>query len=65
MLRLTERQRELAADKLADAGNLAAGAMIFGQSLAVAEFSIAPAVVGLALWAACLALAMNIRRDTP
>jgi hypothetical protein len=30
MLRLNERQREVAIDKLADLANIAAGALIFG-----------------------------------
>jgi hypothetical protein len=40
----------LAADKLFDAGNVAAGGMVFGQFLADRPFSIALAVTGLAIW---------------
>jgi hypothetical protein len=50
MLDLNRRQRALAADKLFDAGNVAAGGMVFGQFLADRPFSIALAVTGLAIW---------------
>jgi hypothetical protein len=65
MLRLTGRQRDLAADKLADVGNLAAGALIFGQSLGGAGFSTTLAFVGLLVWILCLGFAVRLRRGMP
>jgi hypothetical protein len=52
VLDLNSRQRALAADKLFDAGNVAAGGMIFGQFLADRPFSVLLAVTGLAIWIA-------------
>jgi len=43
------------ADKLPDLGNLAAGALVFGQALTT-DVSIFAAVSGLVLWAACMAM---------
>jgi hypothetical protein len=50
VLDLNPRQRTLAADKLFDAGNVAAGGMIFGQFLADRPFSVLLAVTGLGIW---------------
>ena len=50
MLELDARQRTLIADKLFDAANVAAGAMVFGQFIAEHPFSTSVAVVGLAIW---------------
>ena len=47
------------ADKLSDLGNLAAGALLFGQAL-TADVSILAAVSGLVLWAACMAMSIYI-----
>jgi len=49
MLRLNQEQRVLLAEKLCDAGNLAAGALVFGQFLAD-RFSVMLAAAGLAVW---------------
>jgi hypothetical protein len=49
MLRLNQEQRILLAEKLSDAGNLAAGALVFGQFLAD-RFSVMLAAAGLAVW---------------
>ena len=49
MLRLTPGQRTMLADKLLDAANVAAGALVFGQLLGD-MFSIALAVAGVGLW---------------
>jgi hypothetical protein len=59
MLRLKRAQREMLADKLSDLGNLAAGALVFGQAL-TADVSILAAVSGLVLWAACMAMSIYI-----
>ena len=47
------------ADKLPDLGNLAAGALAFGQAL-TPDVSIVAAVSGLVLWAACMAMSTYI-----
>ena len=49
MLRLNHDQRTLLAEKLCDAGNLAAGALVFGQFLAD-RFSVWLAAGGLLIW---------------
>jgi hypothetical protein len=46
-------------DKLPDLGNLAAGALVFGQAL-TGDISILAAVGGLVLWAACMAMSTYI-----
>jgi hypothetical protein len=50
MIELDARQRKLVADKLFDAANVAAGAMVFGQFVTDGPFSTAVAIVGLAIW---------------
>ena len=50
MLVLKQEQRALLADKLADAANLAMGALVFGQSLGETGSSLLLGVVGLGLW---------------
>ena len=59
MLRLKRAQREMLADKLPDLGNLAAGALAFGQAQ-TPDVSIVAAVSGLVLWAACMAMSTCI-----
>jgi len=49
------------AEKLCDAGNLAAGALIFGQFLAE-RFSFGIAVGGLALWLLFVGCALRLVR---
>ncbi len=61
-IRLNAGQRELLADKVAEAANLAAGALIFGQAVVDRPFSLAAAAWGLAIWAAFIVLALAIRR---
>jgi hypothetical protein len=64
MLQLNSTQRTLLAEKLCDAGNLAAGALLFGQFLAD-RFSILLACAGLTLWVGLIgwALALSIKRE--
>ena len=50
MLVLKQSQRAVLADKLPDAGNLAAGALLFGRFLSDRPFSLALALSGLGLW---------------
>ena len=56
------RQRALVADKLFDAGNVAAGAMLFGQFVADRPFSFALAVVGIAVWVTFFAVSVGLER---
>jgi hypothetical protein len=49
MLVLKRAQRVLVGEKLADAANLAVGALVFGQAL-TDRFSPALGVLGLVLW---------------
>jgi hypothetical protein len=63
MLRLNETQRTLVAEKLCDAGNLAAGALTFAQFLA--ERSSAPvALGGLLLWFLFMGCALRLAGRT-
>jgi hypothetical protein len=66
MLPLNEEQRSLAADKLSDMANVAAGALVFGQALAERPFSVLLAVAGVVIWLfvswCSLALAGGARR---
>ena len=55
MLVLKDKQRELLSDKLPDAGNLAVGALFFGQFLSDRPFSIVMASCGIAAWVALVA----------
>jgi hypothetical protein len=58
MLRLNQQQRLLLADKLFDIGNLAAGALVFGQF--IGERAVSQRVIGLALavWASGISLSL-------
>jgi hypothetical protein len=62
MLRLTGRQRAVLADKLADGGNLALGALLFGQFVAERDFSLPVAAAGLLGWLALLGITMFVAR---
>lgn len=52
MLVLSRRQRELLADKLLDAANLAAGGLVFGQFVTGSSFSVPVARLGVVSWGA-------------
>jgi hypothetical protein len=62
MIRLSERQRAVLVDKSADAANLAAGAMLFGQAVVGQSFSLALAAGGLAAWAVLIGWSMFLAR---
>jgi len=59
MLRLNETQRTLFAEKLCDAGNLAAGALTFGQFLAE-HSSASVACGGLLQWFLFIGCALRL-----
>jgi hypothetical protein len=50
MLVLNRGQRELLADKLLDAANLAVGGSVFAQFVTGGPFSLPVALFGIALW---------------
>jgi hypothetical protein len=60
MLVLTRGQRELFADKLLDAANLAVAALFFGQFVTGTEFSLPAAVFGGAVWCLLSGLALML-----
>jgi hypothetical protein len=62
MLRLKERQRAVLVDKIADAANLAAGAMLFGQAVTGQTFSTRLALEGLGAWAVVMSWSMFLAR---
>ena len=64
MLRLSTEQRRLLADKLGDAANIAAGAMIFGQFLGDRRISLAAAALGFAIWLGLTAWALSLERGS-
>lgn len=66
MVRLTSRQRALLADKLPDAANIAAGALVFGQFLSDRTFSLPLAAFGTTLWIVLICCAVVLaRKDQP
>ncbi len=66
MLDLTTEQRYLLIDKLPDAANVALGALVFGQFLSDAPFSLSLAAVGMALWVVPVGWSLLLgRRRTP
>jgi len=66
MLVLSTERRMLLAEKLSDAANLAAGAMIFGQFLGERIFSPTLTAFGFAIWLVMIgcAVALTPRRDS-
>ncbi len=63
MVQFNQDQRNLAAEKLFDMANVAAGALLFGQFLAD-KFSLLLAAVGLAVWLGCVGCALKLLEDT-
>ena len=62
MLDWNPRQRTLVADKLFDAGNVALGAMLFGQFVSQQPFSFALALVGVVLWVTFFAISVALEK---
>ena len=60
MLELNRGQKAVFADKLADAANMAAGALIFGQFLSEREFSVSLAFCGLGIWVLFMGYAIGL-----
>ena len=62
MLHLNDRQRSVLIDKLADAANVAAGGLLFGQAIGGQVFSVGFALAGAGAWFMLLALSMFLAR---
>ena len=62
MVWLDDRQREMLADKLPDAANLALGALFFGQFLSDRPFSGTLALSGSLTWVALMIWAIVVAR---
>jgi hypothetical protein len=60
MLRFTERQRAVFADKVSDLGNVAGGLFVFGQFVSDVPASPLLLGVGVLVWLALLALALFV-----
>lgn len=58
MVRLTKAQRMVLVSAFPAAGNLAAGALVFGQALSGNGYSVPLATTGFLIWALLLALAL-------
>jgi hypothetical protein len=63
MLGLTQGQRILLAEKLCDAANLVAGALLVGQLVGDQPFSVILGLSGLLPWVAILAFAVWLGSD--
>jgi len=63
MLRLSTEQRRLLADKLLDAANVAAGALLFGQFLGEAAYSIPLGMLGVAVWLVLVAFSITLTKE--
>jgi hypothetical protein len=64
MLKLNQRQRTLLADKLFDFGNLAAGALVFGQFIGEHAVSLKLVGAGLLAWIVFLGVSVAVARGT-
>lgn len=62
MILLDQGQRELLANKLPDAANLAVGALFFGQFLSDRPFSAGMAFCGIGSWAALVIWGLVLAR---
>ena len=58
MLELSEKQRAVLADKVADMANVAAGALVFGQFLGDSMVSPVRLLIGLGFWMALMVCAV-------
>jgi hypothetical protein len=63
MLRLNQRQRALLADKLFDFGNLAAGALVFGQFIGDKAVSLGVIAVGVVAWVSSITLSLLFSKE--
>jgi hypothetical protein len=63
MLKLKPKQRDVLIDKLPDVGNLAAGALVFGQMLSDRPFSLPVELLGLGLWLSLMAYSLFLGKQ--
>jgi predicted MFS family arabinose efflux permease len=62
MARYSEDQRGRIGEKLLDLGNIAAGAMLFGQVVSNRQFDMITAFLGLVVLIACYLVGLRIMR---
>lgn len=62
MLGLNETQRTVLIEKVPDIANVAAGALIFGQSLGQEPFSPGLALVGVTVWLILMACVIALAK---
>lgn len=62
MLELRTKQRAVLVDKLSDAANVAAGALVFGQFLGEHFFSWRVALAGIGVWLVLIGFAIALAR---
>lgn len=62
MLVLNRGQREMLADKLLDAANLAMGGLVFGQFVTGLSFSVPMALLGIVFWTVLTGAGIAITR---
>jgi hypothetical protein len=65
MLELNREQRARMADKLPDAGNVALGALVFGQFLSDRPFSVGTAGLGILSWVLFMGLSVYLEKRRP
>ena len=63
MLRFSQEQRRLIADKVPDVANIAAGALVFGQFIGGRRFSVPLAISGVAAWLALVGWSVFLSRE--
>jgi hypothetical protein len=63
MVGLKKSQRDVLIDKVPDAANLAAGALVFGQSLGEQRFSLVLALIGVSVWVILMACTIAIAKE--
>ena len=63
ILELNVDQRMLLATETADFGNLAAGALGFGQFVGDTHWSVPTVIVGVGIWVGCLGFAVRLTKE--
>ena len=62
MLEWNKEQRRVLIDKLADAANVAAGGLLFGQFLSDRPFSTVTALCGIGAWVLLMGWSLHLAR---
>lgn len=61
MVRLTERRRELLAEKFAELANFAVAGLVFGQAVGREAFSAGTALAGMAIWLLLMVFSLALK----